>query len=360
MKTGELIRTLRKEKKLTQEQVADLLGVSAPAVNKWENGNSMPDVMLLAPLARLLDTDVNTLLNFQEELSEEEIGGLANEISMKLIKEKYEEAFAMGEEYLHKYPGCGQLYLNLGGIYNGAAVMAGETNKKWRETFIKKGQELLDYAAKSQERAVSDTAIYYNVLNAINQEKFQKAEHLLSQLPENHIKKEDIYPGFYMRQEKYEEAKECLEKKMLKEGAGLMTSIDMYVLTCLKLGEQERARQIGQIYYQIANLLKIPGVNPYSALLTLALEGRKTEETWKLLEQFLAFFMNPENAKYEKSILFQEMEEREKQEAGDIQKSYGVLLERVLDNVEKGEDGAFLKEDENFEARINRLKQMIR
>lgn len=40
MKTGELIRTLRKEKKLTQEQVADLLGVSAPAVNKWENGVS--------------------------------------------------------------------------------------------------------------------------------------------------------------------------------------------------------------------------------------------------------------------------------------------------------------------------------
>ena len=40
MKTGELIRTLRKEKKLTQEQAADLLGVSAPAVNKWENGVS--------------------------------------------------------------------------------------------------------------------------------------------------------------------------------------------------------------------------------------------------------------------------------------------------------------------------------
>ena len=41
MKTGELIRSLRKEKKLTQEQVADLLGVSAPAVNKWENGVSL-------------------------------------------------------------------------------------------------------------------------------------------------------------------------------------------------------------------------------------------------------------------------------------------------------------------------------
>ena len=40
MKTGEVIRNLRKEKNLTQEQMAEMLGVSAPAVNKWENGVS--------------------------------------------------------------------------------------------------------------------------------------------------------------------------------------------------------------------------------------------------------------------------------------------------------------------------------
>lgn len=371
MRTGELIRTLRKEKKLTQEQMADLLGVSAPAVNKWENGNSMPDVMLLAPLARLLGTDVNTLLNFQEELSEKEIGRIANEISMKLRKENYEEAFAIGEEYLHNYPGCGQLYLNLGSIYNGAAVMAGEANKEWKETFTKKGQELLDYACKSKDRSVADPAAYYNVINAINQENFQKAELLLSQIPETYIKKEDIYPGFYMRQKKYAEAKTCLEKKMLNEGAGLLTSMDMYVLTCLKLGEQERAEKIAQLFHQIADLLKIPGLNPYSAPLNMVLEGSKKEKTkedlqkqreeaWKLLEQFLEFYMNPENTKYENSILFQKMEQSEKQEAGEIKKSYGVLMERVVDAIEEKEDGAFLREDERFEERLKRLKQIIK
>lgn len=51
MKTGEVIRKYRKQKELTQEEMAARLGVTAPAVNKWENGNSLPDIALLAPIA---------------------------------------------------------------------------------------------------------------------------------------------------------------------------------------------------------------------------------------------------------------------------------------------------------------------
>ena len=47
--------------------------MTAPAVNKWERGASCPDLALLAPLARLLGTDLNTLLSFREELTGEEI-----------------------------------------------------------------------------------------------------------------------------------------------------------------------------------------------------------------------------------------------------------------------------------------------
>lgn len=41
MKTGEVIRKYRKQKELTQEEMAARLGVTAPAVNKWENGGSL-------------------------------------------------------------------------------------------------------------------------------------------------------------------------------------------------------------------------------------------------------------------------------------------------------------------------------
>ena len=56
MKTGEVIRMYRKNRNLTQEEMASRLGVTAPAVNKWENNVSLPDITLLAPIARLLET----------------------------------------------------------------------------------------------------------------------------------------------------------------------------------------------------------------------------------------------------------------------------------------------------------------
>ena len=50
MTLGKVIRKYRKGKSMTQEEMAARLGVSAPAVNKWENENSYPDIMLLAPI----------------------------------------------------------------------------------------------------------------------------------------------------------------------------------------------------------------------------------------------------------------------------------------------------------------------
>lgn len=62
---GENLNTLRRQKGLTQEEVAGKLGVTPQAVSKWENDLSCPDIMLLPQLAALYDTTINRL--FQEE-----------------------------------------------------------------------------------------------------------------------------------------------------------------------------------------------------------------------------------------------------------------------------------------------------
>ena len=54
-KTGKLIRELRTEKGLTQQELASLLKVSATAVSKWENGRGLPDISMLEPLARVFN-----------------------------------------------------------------------------------------------------------------------------------------------------------------------------------------------------------------------------------------------------------------------------------------------------------------
>ena len=61
MTVGDRISALRKERKLSQSQLADFLGVSRQAVSKWEKGQSSPDTMNLIQLAEVLDTEVEYL-----------------------------------------------------------------------------------------------------------------------------------------------------------------------------------------------------------------------------------------------------------------------------------------------------------
>ena len=67
MTIGKRIAHLRKEKGLTQEELAQHMGVSGQAVSKWENGQTCPDISALPKLARLLGVTVDELLEGKEE-----------------------------------------------------------------------------------------------------------------------------------------------------------------------------------------------------------------------------------------------------------------------------------------------------
>ena len=63
MKIGENIRALRKARGFTQEQLADMLGISFQAVSKWENNANTPDISLLPMIAKALGTSIGQLFS---------------------------------------------------------------------------------------------------------------------------------------------------------------------------------------------------------------------------------------------------------------------------------------------------------
>lgn len=77
IKIGTFLKLLRKEKNLTQEQLAEQLGVSNRTVSRWENGNNMPDISLLSEIAEFYDVSIPELIygerkseNMREEAKE--------------------------------------------------------------------------------------------------------------------------------------------------------------------------------------------------------------------------------------------------------------------------------------------------
>lgn len=62
VKIGSFLKELRKEKDLTQEQLAEKFGVSGRTVSRWENGNNMPDISILVELAEFYDIDIREII----------------------------------------------------------------------------------------------------------------------------------------------------------------------------------------------------------------------------------------------------------------------------------------------------------
>lgn len=84
-KTGEFIAAMRREKGVTQRDMAEALAISDKTVSKWETGRGMPDVSLMLPLCAFLDISVNELLA-GERLSGESYSQKAEENIMELMK----------------------------------------------------------------------------------------------------------------------------------------------------------------------------------------------------------------------------------------------------------------------------------
>lgn len=85
-KIGSFIQLSRKEKELTQKDLAEQIGVSDKTISKWENGNSVPDTAILNSLCEALDISVNELLS-GEKLPVENYSMKAEENMMNLLKQ---------------------------------------------------------------------------------------------------------------------------------------------------------------------------------------------------------------------------------------------------------------------------------
>jgi len=92
MKIGEIIKKLRLEHNITQEKLADHLGISFQAVSKWENGTALPDITLVAPIALYFGVTTDEILNFSPLKNQQAMERLWHaKRNLKIAEEKCEE-----------------------------------------------------------------------------------------------------------------------------------------------------------------------------------------------------------------------------------------------------------------------------
>lgn len=254
------IRRLRRDQGLTQEEVAQALGVSAPAVSKWETGATLPDLTLLAPLARLLGTDLNDLMAFDQAMDRQALSDFLTKLSTTIAAQGIDAGVTLARAQLRQYPRDGALALNLalcltGGLLLHPAAPA-EDLGPWIEDLCRQAAQWGDPA----------TAAQANVLlfdKAMDRGDHAQAAELLEELPPQPLySKPQLQARLALAQGDRGKAGELLEGQLLQE----VSAVQATLLSLMELAAQEGRQEDLTLLAQRAGALGEDfDLSPYAA-----------------------------------------------------------------------------------------------
>lgn len=342
MKIGEIIRKYRKEKNLTQEEMANRLGVTAPAVNKWENGNSMPDITLIAPICRLLDITPDILLSFQEELTVEEISLFIRELNEKLNIEPFADVLSLAKKKSKQYPNCQQLLLQTALVLDA-----------WRKTHDVPDAETYDaYICACYTRALESTEEGIRTLAAnslfgfyTTAGEYEKAEGLLSYFSKQNSERKRKQAFLYSKTGRVEEAWKAYEELLFSQYQ--MASMVLQSLNALAIQEKnlEKAHLLTEKQTQLAKVFEMGKYHELYCQLDLALEKKDADSTIKLVKEILESTSTLSH--FRNTPLYEHMTFKE------LEPSFFAELQKNLMQIFQTDDAFdFLKEDARWKALI--------
>lgn len=112
---GRIIKRLRKERNLTQEELAERLNISAPAISKWENDTSMPDISQIVPLASVFEVRTDVLFGLHTDGADAAIAEVKKVTD--LPETDNDRRIEIWRDLLKQYPSNNEIRRNLAKVY---------------------------------------------------------------------------------------------------------------------------------------------------------------------------------------------------------------------------------------------------
>ncbi len=339
MQIGQVIRKYRKENNLTQEEMANRLGVTTPAVNKWENGNSYPDILMLAPIARLLHISLDTLLSYHEDLTDAEISNIVQEANRRLQENGYKEVFLWAKEIIETYPNCKMLIWQLATILDAQRLLQNVSDVEKYDTYIINCFErVLESEDEKMRVCAADSLFGYYT----RKEQYEKAESFLKyyseQSPERKRKQAVIYSKTGREQEAYKAYEE-----LLFSGYQMLSMVfnSIYMLA-MQDDNLDKARIMVKKQQELAQLFEMGTYYEVACGLELAVREKDADAVIEIVQKMLESV--EELASFTNAELYEHMTFKKPEESF----AKGVR-ENLIKQFREDEAFEFLKDDIRWE-----------
>lgn len=210
LKIGMKITEHRKRKGVTQEELANYLGVSKPAVSKWESGQSYPDILLLPQLAAYFNISIDELVGYEPQMTMEDIRKLYRRLADAFTKEPFEQVLKECRAYLKKYYSCWQLQMQMGLVLLNHFSLVPE--KELADEIMDELLVLFQRIEKdSDDVTLAKLAVQMQAVCYLYQQKPEEAIELLEKLSEPILRSESLLVKAYQMKGDTDKALEHLQ-----------------------------------------------------------------------------------------------------------------------------------------------------
>jgi transcriptional regulator with XRE-family HTH domain len=173
LKISENIVKLRHKKGITQDELADFLGVTKASVSKWENKQSCPDILLLPQLAAYFDVTIDQLMGYEPQLSPEQIKKCYSDLAGDFARLPFDQAMGKTRRLVKEYYSCYPLLLEIVLLWINHFMLS--PDKKVQEGILNEGVELCDHILSScSDMALQNQVIALKAVINLQQGKYEE------------------------------------------------------------------------------------------------------------------------------------------------------------------------------------------
>ena len=271
MKEINIARTIlnkRKEKGITQDELANYIGVSKASVSKWETGQSYPDITFLPQLAAYFNISIDDLMGYEPQMTKEDIRKLYRELSADFADKPFEEVLCQCRGIVKKYFSCfpllfqiGMLLVNNSTLSKDADILASIIAEA-KEIFIRVRME-------SDDLELSKHALAMEALCALTLGHPNEVPELLGETVAPVHNTETLLAQAYQMTGKIEEAKTVLQVGIYQHIGSLFGIVPFYLSLCTD--DMERFEETYRRTMDIAETFHMAQLHPsilFNVLLT--------------------------------------------------------------------------------------------
>ena len=355
--------TKRREKGITQEDIALYIGVSKASVSKWETGQSYPDITFLPQLATYFNISIDELMGYSPQMTKKDIKKLYNRLSSSFATDSFEDTLEECRRVIKKYYSCFPLLFQMAVLLVNHHMLIEE--KEEQESILNEAKELcIRIKTESDDVWLSKEATSFEAVCYLVMKKPQDVLDLLGESVRPMTTDYEIVGQAYQMMGNISKAREITQISMYQHLLILIGVTPSYLM--LNVDNKDKVDEILDRALSIAEIYNLEELHPntmaqiYFAGAQIYGSLNDTEKTLSILEKYADVCTdNLFPISLHGDSFFDEIDEWLGDLATDAPRDEKVVKEDILQVVLSNPAFDFLKEKAQYKRIIEKLESNL-